>query len=52
MPLCVSSFAALIKDQGFFVVFSPRLAENLAAAGAGAVFVTIALLCRFTQRGD
>jgi hypothetical protein len=52
MPLCVSSFAALIKDQGFFVVFSPRLAENLAAAGAGAIFVTIALLCRFTQRGD
>ena len=50
MPLCVSSFAALIKDQGFFVVFSPRLTDNLTAAGACAIFVAIALLCKFTFR--
>ena len=31
MPFAVSSFAALIKDHGFFVVFSPRLAENAVA---------------------
>jgi hypothetical protein len=50
MPLCVSSFAALIKDQGFFVVFSPRLMENLAAAGGCAAFVVAALFCKHTFR--
>ena len=50
IPFCVSSFAALIKDHGFVVVFSPRLTDNLAAAGACTAFVTIALLCKFTHR--
>ena len=40
IPFCVSSFAALIKDQGFVVVFSPSLRENLVALGACALFVT------------
>ena len=48
MPFCVSSFAALIKDQGFLVVFSPRMMENMIAAGACALFVVITLLCKFT----
>lgn len=38
MPFCVSSFAALVKGQGFVLVFSPRLSENLAAAGLCALF--------------
>jgi hypothetical protein len=46
MPLCVSSFAALIKDQGFFVVFSPRLSENVVASAACAVFTGISLACK------
>ena len=51
MPLCVSSFAALIKDQEFFVVFSPSLRENLIALGACALFVSVTFVCRpFTQR--
>jgi hypothetical protein len=29
MPFCVSSFSALIKDQGFMVVISPNLQETL-----------------------
>src|SRR5678810_621661 len=32
MPFCVSSFAALVKDKGFILVFSPRPFENLLAA--------------------
>jgi hypothetical protein len=46
MPLCVSSFAALIKDQGFFVVFSPSLRENLIALGACVLFVAVTIVCR------
>ena len=33
MPFCVSSFAALVKGQGFVLIFSPRLSENLLALG-------------------
>lgn len=50
MPFCVSSFASLIKDQGFMVVFSPHLRENLIAAGACATFLMISLLCRIVRR--
>ena len=31
MPFCVSSFAALVKDKGFILIFSPKPAENLLA---------------------
>jgi hypothetical protein len=34
MPLCVSSFAALIKGHGFFLVFHPTLEGNLRPAVA------------------
>lgn len=51
MPFCVSSFAALIKDQGFVVVFSPRLRENVIALGACALFVAVAVLCRNARKG-
>ena len=33
MPFCVSSFAALVKDKGFVLIFSPRPMEILFAAG-------------------
>ena len=33
MPFCVSSFAALVKDKGFVLIFSPNLREIAAAAG-------------------
>lgn len=46
MPLAVSSFAALIKDQGFVVIFSPRLPENGIAAAACAAFIAVTLACR------
>jgi hypothetical protein len=38
MPLCVSSFAALIKDRGFLLIFPPQLVDNLLAVGLIATF--------------
>lgn len=39
MPFCVSSFAALVKDQGYVLVFAPSPALNAAGFAAIAVFV-------------
>jgi hypothetical protein len=52
MPFCVSSFAALIKNQGFFVVFSPKATENLAAAAACAIFASITFACKGAVKAD
>lgn len=41
MPLCVSSFAALIKDRGFVLIFHPRLSDNLLALGLIAAFCLV-----------
>lgn len=41
MPFCVSSFAALVKDAGYVLVFPPSLATNLIGAGAIAAFVLL-----------
>jgi hypothetical protein len=46
MPFCVSSFAALIKGQGFVLVFHPELSTNLAAAAACVAFVVVVALAR------
>ena len=45
MPFCVSSFAALVKDAGFVLVFPPSLRENLIGVGliTGFVLVVLAL---------
>lgn len=43
MPLCVSSFAALIKDRGFILIFHPTLRDNLIAAGAIVLFCLVVL---------
>jgi hypothetical protein len=50
MPLAVSSFAALIKDHGFTVIFSSKLAENAVAAAACAAFIAITQVCRATLK--
>ncbi len=47
MPFCVSSFSALVKGRGFFLIFSPNLAETMLAVGLCAVLCgTVALLKR------
>ena len=38
MPFCVSSFSALVKGCGFFLIFSPRLSEDYLALGLCAAF--------------
>ena len=49
IPFCVSSFAALIKEQGFILVFSSSFIDNSYAVGSCAVFVSVVLLLkRFT----
>lgn len=39
MPFCVSSFAALIKGQGFIVFISPKISETLVAVSLCALFL-------------
>lgn len=47
MPLCVSSFSALVKGKGFFLIFSPNLDEILIAVGLCALLCgAVALLKR------
>jgi hypothetical protein len=46
MPFCVSSFAALIKDRGFVLVFQPDVSANLHAAAACSSFLAIGLAAR------
>jgi hypothetical protein len=46
MPLCVSSFAALVKGRGFLLIFSPQRDENLLALGLCATFVGFVWLVR------
>lgn len=46
MPFCVSSFAALVKDAGYVLVFPPSLVENAIGAGAMAAFLVAVRLLR------
>lgn len=53
MPFCVSSFSALIKDQGFITVFSPDWAEIFSAIFFCAMFVvTVALLKTYANKNE
>jgi len=50
MPFCVSSFAALVKDAGYILVFPPTLLENLVGFGLIVVFVTLVFALRAMRR--
>ena len=50
MPFCVSSFSALVKGQGFVLVFSPRASEVATCMGICAAFVSAAWFCRMPRR--
>jgi hypothetical protein len=49
MPFCVSSFSALVKGQGFILIFSPRLNENLIALGVCGMVLTLVWLIKRTS---
>jgi len=46
MPFCVSTFAALIKDSGFILIFSPRIAETVMAVFCCGIFLGTVFLLR------
>jgi len=51
MPFCVSSFSALIKDQGYILVLPRRASELYLSVGLSAVFVLLVYaLKRFHRR--
>jgi len=50
MPFCVSSFAALVKDAGYVLIFPPSLAQNLIGVGCMAGFVILVLLLKRWSR--
>jgi hypothetical protein len=50
MPFCVSSFAALVKDAGYVLIFPPTLRENAIGFGAVAAFLAIVTLLRRRAR--
>ncbi len=41
MPFCVSSFSALIKDQGFIIIISSRIRETLIAILCCVLFLLV-----------
>lgn len=46
MPFCVSSFAALVKDAGYILIFPPTLRENLMGMACIAVFLAFVWLLK------
>ena len=46
MPFCVSSFAALVKDLGYILIFPPTLRENAIGLVAIAAFLAVVTLLR------
>lgn len=49
MPFCVSSFSALIKDQGFIVVVSPKIKETIVAVLCCVLFLLVVLVVKLTR---
>ena len=43
MPFCVSSFSALIKDQGFIVFISPNIKETIVSVSGCVLFISVML---------
>ncbi len=52
MPLCVSSFAALIKGKGFVLIFHPTLRDNAFGFAMIGGFVAVVLLARGRARPE
>jgi hypothetical protein len=50
IPFCVSSFSTLVKGHGFFLIFSPNLAETgLALALCAIFFIIVSSFRHFSQ---
>lgn len=51
MPFCVSSFAALIKDKDYLLIFSSRLEDNVQSGLLCMAFVGAVWLSKRVKRG-
>jgi hypothetical protein len=49
MPFCVSSFSALIKDQGFIVFISPKIKETTIASSCCSLFLLAILVIKLVK---
>jgi hypothetical protein len=49
MPFCVSSFAALVKDAGYILIFPPTFRENFMGLGCIALFLILIAVLRRLQ---
>ena len=49
MPFCVSSFAALVKDAGYILIFPPSGRENAIGLAAIALFLVIVVGLKRTR---
>lgn len=52
MPFCVSSFAALVKEANFTLIFPPSLRENVIGFTAIALFLIGVKLLRWMNNGS
>jgi len=50
MPFCVSSFAALVKDRGFILIFSPDVNEIFLAVALCAVLCAVVFVLKKLER--
>jgi len=51
MPFCVSSFSALIKEQGFIVFISPNIKETIVSVSCCVLFISVILVVKlFTNK--
>jgi hypothetical protein len=50
MPFCVSSFSALVKDQGFILILSPRWQEDALALLMCTIFLIITYTIKVVTR--
>ena len=46
MPFCVSSFSALIKEQGFIVFISPNIKETIVSGSYCVLFLLVILVVK------
>ena len=46
MPFCVSSFSALIKEQGFILFISPNIKETIVSVSCCVLFLLVILVVK------
>jgi len=46
MPFCVSSFSALIKEQGFILFISPNIKETIVSVSCCVLFILVILVVK------